>query len=319
MKKFTILLGLMFVASISFVFAQNEKVKNLGFPTEVQNSLSETAIKSITGIMDGGFETNVNDFDLEFPGWTQHDVDGSSTYGFLGISFTNAYYTGSFIAFNPANTNPSMADQPAIQPHSGNRFGACFAATTPPNNDWLITPQTNVLSSGANVKFWVKSYTADYGLERYAVWVSTTTTDISAFTKISEGNYLTAPATWEEKTFDLSDYAGQQVYIGIQCVSSDAFIFMIDDIVVSDGFVSINDIEINDINIYPNPASDFVTVSNAENAEITIINMLGQVVTSQFANSSCEIVNISNLTNGTYIIRVENDNKVITKKLNVFR
>ncbi len=44
MKKFTILLGLMFVASISFVFAQNEKVKNLGFPTEVQNSLSETAI-----------------------------------------------------------------------------------------------------------------------------------------------------------------------------------------------------------------------------------------------------------------------------------
>lgn len=88
---------------------------------------------------------------------------------------------------------------------------------------------------------------------------------------------------------------------------------MIDDIVVSDGFVSINDIEINDINIYPNPASDFVTVSNAENAEITIINMLGQVVTSQFANSSCEIVNISNLTNGTYIIRVENDNKVITK------
>lgn len=92
-----------------------------------------------------------------------------------------------------------MADQPAIQPHSGNRFGACFAATTPPNNDWLITPQTNVLSSGANVKFWVKSYTADYGLERYAVWVSTTTTDISAFTKISEGNYLTAPATWEEK------------------------------------------------------------------------------------------------------------------------
>ena len=62
-----------------------------------------------------------------------------------------------------------------------------------------------------------------------------------------------------------------------------------------------------------------VTVENAENSEITIVNMVGQVVASQVANSNRESINISDLSDGTYIIRIENGNEVSTQKLNVIR
>ncbi len=87
--------------------------------------------------------------------------------------------------------------------------------------------------------------------------------------------------------------------------------------------VSINNLvenkDINKLNIYPNPASDIVIIENAENSKISIINMLGQVVFSQTLNNNNIKLNVSQIPNGTYLIRVENNNEVITKKLNVIR
>ncbi len=279
--------------------------------------LSGAGNEPITGDMDGGFETNVNDFDLTFTGWTQHDEDGSTTYEFEGIDFTNTGYTGSYIAFNPANTDPAMTAD-AIQPNTGDRFGACFAATSPPNDDWLITPQSSEINAGASLNFWAKSSTDAYGLEKYKVWVSTSGTAIADFTDELTSGATDADTLWTEISYDLSSYAGDQIYIAIQCVSNDAFIFMVDDILLDAG-VNVSDAEIKEISIYPNPANDIVTVANAENAEITIVNMLGQRVISQTANSDRETINVSDLTDGTYIIRVESDDKVTTQKLNVIK
>jgi hypothetical protein len=65
------------------------------------------------------------------------------------------------------------------------------------------------------------------------VGVSTTGMDPADFTIISEGDYVEVPATeWTEFNYDLSAYAGQNVYVGIQCVSNDAFILLVDDVMV---------------------------------------------------------------------------------------
>ena len=174
-----------------------------------------------------------SDFTLNFSPWSVADVDGSGTYGIQDHTFPNNNAAMAYIVFNPAGVEPSMATDPSIQPHSGSKFAACFAATTPPNNDWIITPQIS-LGTNSNLSFWVKSYTADYGMERYKVGVSTTNNDPASFTIISGSNYLEAPANaWQQKQFDLSAYDGMDVYVGIQCVSNDAFIFMLDDVVVT--------------------------------------------------------------------------------------
>ena len=174
-----------------------------------------------------GFET-YSDFSIQFSPWTLTDIDTSQTWGFEGISFNNQYARMSFIVFNPSATNPAMTGL-AIQPHSGSKLAACFAAKTPPNNDWLISPQL-IAGTNTSVSFWVKSYSSQYGLERYKVGVSTTNTSPGSFTIISGTNYLTAPAdAWQQQTFNLNAYDGQTIYIGIQCVSNDAFVFMVDD------------------------------------------------------------------------------------------
>ena len=174
-----------------------------------------------------------DDFTLDFTPWTTADVDGSATYGILDHDFPNSGAAMAYIVFNPSQVTPSMASDESIQPHSGNKFAACFASVDPPNNDWIITPLI-ALGSNSSLSFWVKSYTEQYGLERYKVGVSTTDNNPSSFTIISGSGYLEAPsAAWQEKQFDLSDYDGMDVYIGIQCVSNDAFIFMLDDLTVN--------------------------------------------------------------------------------------
>jgi len=174
---------------------------------------------------------SVSDFSLTFSPWTVRDLDGDSTYGIQNHVFPNNGSPMAFIAFNPALVSPSMASDTAIQPHSGSRFGACFAGLNAPNNDWFISPQIQ-LDTGGQFSFWERSYTDQYGLEKFNVLVSTTDNNPSSFTLISGSTPISAPVRWTKKTYPLSAYNNQKVYVAIQCVSSDAFIFMIDDLEV---------------------------------------------------------------------------------------
>jgi len=161
---------------------------------------------------------------------TIYDGDGSTTYPYDGIDFTNEEYTGSFIAFNPSATTPAAGA--AWAAHGGSKYGACFAAETPANNDWFITPQI-ALQSNSSFSFWAKSVSNTYGLERFVVYVSTTNNSIGSFTKISAGTYIDAPTTWTQYTYNLSAYNNSSIYLAIQCVSNDAYVFGIDDIVIT--------------------------------------------------------------------------------------
>ncbi len=203
----------------------------------VSGNNTDVQLSWLSPPMEDSFETYTN-FNLAFGNWTQVDVDGSPTYGLDGINFTNEGYTGSYILFNPSQTTPPMTSDNAIQPHSGSKLAACFSATTPPNNDWLITPKLKVVS-GDQLKFRAKSYVNTYGLERFKVGVSTTGTLPANFSIISAGPYLEAPVSWTQYTYDLSAYNGMEVYLAIQCVSNDAFIFMLDDFHVTDGLGNI--------------------------------------------------------------------------------
>lgn len=170
-----------------------------------------------------------DNFAIDFAPWTNVDVDLSETYGMDGTDWTNEYQPQSFIIFNSLATTPALTENLA---YSGEKFAACFAATTPPNNDWLISPQTAIVA-GDHVTFWAKSYTDQYGLERFKIGVSTTGTSPADFTIITPGSYVEAPAdAWTQFSYDLSAYAGQNVYVGFNCISNDAFIFMVDDVTI---------------------------------------------------------------------------------------
>lgn len=261
---------------------------------------------------------DLEDFTLDFDPWNALDVDGLETYGFTSIEFPHNFEPMAYIVFNPANTTPPMTDDPEIQPHTGDKFGACFASVPSGgqgNNDWLISPLI-MLGIDSYLDFWAKSYTDDYGLERFNVGVSTTGTNPEDFTIISASPYEEAPMAWTEFYYDLSEYNNQDVYVGIQCVSYDAFIFMLDDLCVFTTATGIETNKVNNLTIYPNPAQDVVNIMAGSNIQsVTIYNNIGQIVFVSAPENNEIQINTSTFDTGLYIVNIKTESGFETKKL----
>lgn len=75
----------------------------------------------------------------------------------------------------------------------------------------------------------------------------------------------------------------------------------------------------NDVNMYPNPTDGVINFCNVENANIEVINMMGQVVARLENASSNASIDLSAVANGSYIVRIAKDGKISASKLNVIR
>lgn len=246
------------------------------------------------------------------PAWRTVDVDGNYIYGFKDVAFPiPADGKAAYIIFNPAMTTPSLAGDLAIAPNSGERFAACFGASDQPsgvaqNNDWLISPKLALPLEDAAMSFFVKSYSDMYGLEKYNVLVSETDDNLESFEMI--GTTREAPAgAWTEVNVDLSGYAGKDVYLAIQCVSEDVFIFMLDDITVSKGDASVAENAVAMLSLYPNPATDMIVISSggSEIESVDIYNAAGAMIySSQASDGNSFRYNVSSLDAGIYFAKV---------------
>lgn len=75
----------------------------------------------------------------------------------------------------------------------------------------------------------------------------------------------------------------------------------------------------NDLNVYPNPACSEIHIDNAAGAQVSIYNVAGQEVMSIENADASATINVANLTEGLYIVRVVNGNEVSTTKVNIVR
>lgn len=70
----------------------------------------------------------------------------------------------------------------------------------------------------------------------------------------------------------------------------------------------------NNLNIFPNPAKDFVTIQSDNIIEsVTIYNFAGQAIVKEKADSHAFRVNVSSYNPGVYIFRIDTDNGSINK------
>jgi len=90
-------------------------------------------------------------------------------------------------------------------------------------------------------------------------------------------------------------------------------------ITVNRGTVDITEIDENEVNVYPNPATTVINIDNAEGAQISVYDLSGRMVSSVNSASANQTIDASNLAKGMYIVRIANGNNVITKKVNVVR
>ncbi len=69
--------------------------------------------------------------------------------------------------------------------------------------------------------------------------------------------------------------------------------------------------------IYPNPANDFLNVdlgNNYEQAEISIVDLLGNVVNSKFISSEKGVIYLTSLPHGMYFVRINSGGKISQKR-----
>ena len=114
-------------------------------------------------------------------------------------------------------------------------------------DNYLVSPQVTVVN-GSTFSFWACAQDACYPADHFGVAISTTGTNASDFTTLQEWTMTAkgsrndgprgtrAQGSWYQYTVDLSNYAGQQVYIAIRHFNcSDQFILNVDDVELSNG------------------------------------------------------------------------------------
>tara|TARA_B100000900_G_scaffold262271_1_gene223525 strand:- start:11129 stop:12973 length:1845 start_codon:yes stop_codon:yes gene_type:complete len=78
---------------------------------------------------------------------------------------------------------------------------------------------------------------------------------------------------------------------------------------------SINDIEIN-VNVYPNPVKDILNVISAESIDaVRIFDLTGRVVKQATPNKANFNLDVADLSNGVYLVKLNAGNKEVTTKI----
>lgn len=234
-----------------------------------------------------------------FDCWKFYDEDGDGDNWFVYFSEATAY-------------GHNNSHRLAMSASYDNNYGPL----TPDN--WMVLPAMSLPEGSELILSWYeKGQDTAYFAEKYSVYISTTGARVEDFTAAA-GNF-TSTKNWVGRNIDLSQYAGQTIYIAFRhhdC--TDMFYLNIDDIKISTERVSINEVESNMITLYPNPASEMVSI-NAEGIEgkvtVQILDLTGRVMMQQDGTAQNFRFDVSNLTKGSYFVRMNGENINAVRKL----
>jgi len=85
------------------------------------------------------------------------------------------------------------------------------------------------------------------------------------------------------------------------------------------GELGINDNLLDNVVIYPNPVKNNLNIQNAENSSIKVFDLLGRVVLLKNNISLYQQLDVSNLTTGTYLIKIIKGSQIKTDKFIINR
>lgn len=264
--------------------------------------------------------TNGGDINIALTG-TALDCQAITTFpyteGFEGTSFPPDCWTLNDADGDSHNWELVTTDD-GFPPHSGTNAASSASyddvALTPDN--YLITPQFTIPANNYSLKFWVSPQDQSYPEEKYAVLVSTTGNAPADFTEVFSETLTTTDTSYKENTISLAAYSGQTIYIAFRHFDcTDLFWLKLDDISI-EASSGINEANEELVSIYPNPANDVLNISANNIESVEIFNLVGEAVAS-YGNMT--VINTSDLSIGTYIVKVITDSKVFTQKINIVR
>lgn len=269
-----------------------------------------------TGVVTDGFEQYAPFTITNFGEWTVFDNDASITYSIMNgdsdtgdYNYPNAGGQMAFMAFNPreAGITSKLWD-----PYLGNQMAVCFAAAERDNDDWLISPQ---VQPGSKVTFMAKSVVDTYGLDKFYFCYSTEDNKIASFKRIGSVNEV--PAEWTKYEFTLPDDA---VYFAINCVSSDTYALLIDEV----EYTSINPVilDLKGFKVYRNAdtlANDVIEDNQYTDANVSATSRHTYYVTAIYDKGESALSNpfnfdaagVDSVTLGDFNVEVSGSELII--------
>jgi len=99
-------------------------------------------------------------------------------------------------------------------------------------------------------------------------------------------------------------------------VNSETITENIDFVIEEEIINSVDEIDYNDIKLYPNPANNILNITAPTGSDIYIYNLIGGLVYQAKSKSTIHSVNIGHLPKGTYIVRIIKNENITTRKVN---
>ncbi|MDF1673914.1 MAG: T9SS type A sorting domain-containing protein [Vicingaceae bacterium] len=160
-------------------------------------------------------------------------------------------------------------------------------------------------------------YSSDCGVTKNLLWEKDG--DILA-TAPDQPTYFTPnPNQWRTDTVSLSPLIGlNAVEIWIENKSDNGNLIYIDNINIYESFgVGIKEANKSNINVYPNPFNDLLYISSSSNkiVSIKIIDTMGKEVIHNKLDKKSTQLNLSNLSKGIYLILIESNGEISTRKI----
>lgn len=162
------------------------------------------------------------------------------------------------------------------------------------------------------------SATTGKGCRLWCEWLDTAKVSISdpSSVAILHSNPMKSDV-WQQFSCDLTSPDNAAYFYLLVRTFSNSVTYW-DDFVFQESFPTINnEIRTSEIRVYPNPASEYLNISNLNNLQrIDILNITGTPVwSSSFPGEENIIIPVSGFPKGLYFIRVQTSEGIIARKI----
>lgn len=249
-------------------------------------------------------QTNIwaDDFnDLDISDWTLIDADGDN-YNWFVVQIEDT-------------------EGPVGTPIMRSLSWSGESELTPDN--WIISPAINLgnASGQINLSWEAMAIDTEWDDENYTVYVATESniTSLEA-SPVNFNEVLSGTNTLTSRTLDISAFAGETIYVAFRHHNSTGqFSMELDNVEITATTLNINESTLTSFTIYPNPATNVITISNIEKQPVTSISITdsnGRNVKNELLESFTEAkVDISELQNGVYFVKIASGEEICLKKI----
>lgn len=127
-----------------------------------------------------------------------------------------------------------------------------------------------------------------------------------------------ADSNWGGLEIDISDYStAEEARFKFEYTSNLGGTIYLDDFQVNYQPLNTTDLDKNRVEIYPNPAQEYIQISNLNTLPTTIriVDVMGKVVVNKTISNEGEPIDVSQLAEGSYIVSIITDHQITSEVL----